>query len=168
MTYLFALTRIRINLVYVILALICAIAVNVVEGVPKPIFYGSQIAIAIIFIILMVFIAHIDDKHAEIERNVAVKKQFVNEALSKMDKISVKCKGREQIMRKVELIIDLLISSQSSDPNSELDSESDFNAHVIKLERALANSTDEECLHLLDQMVDDLELRSKQLSNIHR
>lgn len=164
MEYLFAITRIRVNILYVLVALAAAIIVNVVEDVPTVVFYGVQLCIAVLFIILMLFLSMIDDRHAEIEVEVIKKKQFAIEAMDRMTAIKLKCRN-DSTARKIDQIIDVLFAAQSSNPNNPLDSEMDFMNNAEKLDRGITRLSEEECNKLLDLMIANLKMRNSALSN---
>lgn len=161
MEYLFAITRIRINTLYVILALIAAIVVYVVD-VPQVLFYGIQIAIALIFIIILLLVSDVDDRHAEIEIEVKKKTDFIHTALYNVDEIKLLCYN-DALQRKANLMMDLLMSAQSTPLGMELESEASFLMYADNLKRKLKAQSFEESMVLFGKMEKELTKRSNEI-----
>jgi len=162
--YHFALTRIIVNVTYVILAFSCAVAVCYfdLEGL---FFWLPQTVVALLFIILMLYLSDIDDRHADLEQEVTVRSSFISNSLDNMDEIR-QIANDSEVLRRIDLIIDMLVSSQPSPSNVELRSESDFIDYLERLRRRVKMNSIDECLSILSHMERVLDLRNKQISKM--
>ena len=165
MEYLFAITRIRVNSVYVVIAFLLAIALYFF-GLDGLLLVIPQAVVAVVFIILMLSLSDIDDRHAEIESEVIRKKDFVKASLDALDRIRGENEN-EAIDRRISLLIDMLVSAQSSILDEELSSESEFKMLCERLERRLKMDDEEECIEILDKMEKALDRRNFQISQQH-
>lgn len=159
--YHFAITRMMVNTVYVVLAFIVAIIVYSfnLEGLW---FYLPQVVVAIVFVSLMLFISDIDDTHAELEKQTKVKRSFIVESLDSIDSLMILCDD-EMLKRRLSLIQDLLMSSQSSVLDVELESESIFETLIEKLRRSMAAGSIEDCLNVVSSMEKALSNRDREI-----
>lgn len=165
MEYLFAITRMRVNTLYVVIAFLLAILLYYAD-LDGLLLVVPQAVVAIVFIVLMLSLSDIDDRHAEIETEVKSKTNFVKASLDTLDGIRRENQN-ENIDRRISLLIDMLMSAQSSVLDEELPSESEFTTLCNKLRHRLKTGEEEECMRILDKMEDALERRRFQISQHH-
>ena len=159
MEYLFAITRIRLNIAYVFCAFVAACVVNYFV-LNTALFLTVQFAVAAVFIVAMVFLTDADEQYAEKEKRHVEKRAFVSEAKVAVQSIRRKTMD-EDVRRHLDKVLDKLSSAQDSDGSALSSYEADFLDTVSDLESNFRKLSKDEIISLVDYLNELLDSRDE-------